>query len=148
MKAKKRWQGIGKKVSDASEPEDLGLMLLGAWRESPAAIGAYGRGSIVVDEGKLCRTVGCTPNQLDDYLRNHWYEHKINATADGTGPLHQNNVSLVRQHDGYFTVRLFSPRDEDSAIVQRLRSEGAVLHQTDEGRGDLKRIEKKKAKLS
>ena len=104
-------------------PESLGLMLLGAWCGSPAILGAYERNSIVVDEADFCRTVECAPGQLDDYLLSHWREHSIHAIMDGTEHVEENNLSLVKQYDGYFTVRLFSPREPDSAVVRRLRAE-------------------------
>ena len=108
---------------DPVRPKSPGLTLTGTWRDCPALQDAYDRGSIVLDESDLCEMVGCRPEQLEAYLRENWREHDFNAVALGMDEVDQNNISLLQQHGGYFTLRLFSAVEPDSAIVRRLRKE-------------------------
>ena len=103
------------------DDDHASLTLTGSWRDCPALQDAYDKGSIVLDESDLCKKVGCQPEELEDYLQKNWREHDINAHE--TDEVDETNMSLVQQHGGYFTWRLFSPVEPDSAIVRQLHSE-------------------------
>ena len=112
-------------MSKGTERENqLGLTLLGNWRDCPAIQGAFDRGSMVFEEQELSEHIGRSPEQLENWLIEHWLEHNIKATMEGREEVSENNMTATFQRFSpreHFAVRLFSPRQPDSEMVQGLR---------------------------
>jgi hypothetical protein len=73
---------------------------------------AQERGSTVLEESELLQKVGCPAEVVEDWLADYWVEHDIHAVASGQERTYEKTLSLVRQCDRYFQVRLFSPSEK------------------------------------
>jgi hypothetical protein len=60
-------------------------------------------------ESQFCQEAGCTPDQLEHWLKAYWRQHDISMVLGGTKRVERYPTLLVKEHDGYLTLRLFSP---------------------------------------
>ena len=78
----------------------------------------------LVEESEFVAESGCPPGRMEEWLEDYWKQYDVEAVIAGQQVVGEMPILLVRQHDGYFTVRLFSPTKKlvkDNAEIDELR---------------------------
>ena len=65
----------------------------------------------LVEEQEFCDTVGCSPEQMEEHLTEHWVEHDIRAVLAGLEFVPEPTVVLVSYRNWLVTWRLITQRD-------------------------------------
>jgi hypothetical protein len=78
----------------------------------------------IVEESEFVTESGCPPDQMEAWLEDHWHAYDVGAVLAGEQAVGEQPMLLVRQFDGYFTTRLYSPTSKlvkDNAQIVELR---------------------------
>jgi hypothetical protein len=66
----------------------------------------------LLEESEFLTLTRCPVEALERWLKSAWIRHDIDAVLAGTEQASTRPVLLARQYEGYFTIRLFCPRNE------------------------------------
>src|ERR1035441_7462117 len=69
---------------------------------------------VLVEEQEFCDTVGCSFEQIEEHLKEHWVDHDIRAVLAGLEFVPEPTVFLVCYQPGLVTWRLITLRDADA----------------------------------
>jgi hypothetical protein len=69
---------------------------------------------VLVEEQEFCDTVGCSFEQIEEHLKEHWVGHDISAVLDGQEFVPEPTVLLVRYQPSLLTWHLITLRDAEA----------------------------------
>ena len=69
---------------------------------------------VLVEEQEFCDTVGCSLEQIEEHLKEHWVVHDISAVLDGQEFVPEPTVLLVRYQPSLLTWHLITQRDAEA----------------------------------